>query len=227
MSDFDQNGWSGYVSKYYNLKEIITDLKSTIDQLNSNFENAKKLILELAKRLDENQLCERNQISRVIKNILHDKIKQGYVTGRWTEECLPAGYKRKYVESEVCSLSKRARKAIEIAIHNSGKALEKTPPKDLATNTPFRGSSLEEKRSGIERRCTNCSELEEALRKASKITTAEQLAKSEIKIIITKDKYEKIQSAMQNSDAFFYIVINSANQSLVRAEPYISEPIHY
>jgi hypothetical protein len=53
------------------------------------------------------------------------------------------------------------------------------------------------------------------------------LAESEIKVPISKDKYEEIKFAMQYSDAFFYIVINSANQSFVRAEPDISELILY
>ena len=73
----------------------------------------------------------------------------------------------------------------------------------------------------------DCSELEEALGKVSQISTADHLAKNEIRLKISKDNYEEIKFAMKNGDGFFYIVINSANQSLVRAEPYISEPILY
>src|SRR6476660_7971555 len=85
---------------------IITDLKLVIDQINIDRNNAENLILELAKHLDENKLCERNQISRKIKNILGDKIMEGKVTGKWIEECLPSEYKRKYTtKSELTSLS--------------------------------------------------------------------------------------------------------------------------
>jgi hypothetical protein len=57
------------------------------------------------------------------------------------------------------------------------------------------------------------------------MSTAEQLAKGQIKVPISKSKYEEIKFAMQNSDVFFYIVLNSANQSFIRAEPDISELI--
>jgi hypothetical protein len=43
---------------------IIADLLSLIGQINANLKNAKDLILELARRMDEVQLCEKNQICR-------------------------------------------------------------------------------------------------------------------------------------------------------------------
>lgn len=69
-----------------------------------------------------------------------------------------------------------------------------------------------------EGRCPRCSELEETLRKVSKIPTAEQLAESEIKVTISKDKYKEINSAMQESSNLFYIIVDSINRVLVRAE---------
>jgi hypothetical protein len=38
------------------------------------------LILELARQLDEEKLCDRNHISRKIKEILKDKIQAGKIT---------------------------------------------------------------------------------------------------------------------------------------------------
>jgi hypothetical protein len=208
-------------SENKSLDEIIAELKAVIDQIVTNQTNARKLILELARRLDEGHMCERNQICRRIKDILKDKIRQGHITDKWIEDCLPAEYKRKYTKSEVTSLSKKAKKLQEMVVDNSGKVhAELISPNDLQKE------QSENIRYGDEGGSPRCSELEEeALRKASKISTAEQLANNEIKVTISKDKYEEIQFAMQNSDASFYIVINSANQSFVRAEPDISELI--
>ena len=117
-------------------------------------------------------------------------------------------------------LSKKAKRLQEMVVDNSGKVhAELMSPNSLQKE---QSENLEHRDEGG---CPRCPELEEALRKASKISTAEQLAKSEIKVPISKDKYDEIKFAMQNSDAFFYIVLNSASQSFVRAEPEISELI--
>lgn len=218
----------GYQAENKSLNEIIAELKTAIDQIVTNQTNARKLILELARRLDEGHKCERKQICRRIKDILKDKIKQGHITGKWIEDCLPAEYKRKYIKSEVTSLSKKAKKLQEMVVDNSGKVhAELVSPNGSDTeNAPLlQKQHSQNLRYGDEGGYPRCFELEEALRKASKMSTAEQLAKSEIKVTISKDKYEKIKFAMQNSDSFFYIVLNSANQSFVRAEPDISELI--
>jgi hypothetical protein len=47
-----------------NIKSIIATLRIVIDQIGSGFEQARELILEIARQLDEGRLCERNQISR-------------------------------------------------------------------------------------------------------------------------------------------------------------------
>ena len=59
------------------IKGIVTDLKLVVDQLANNFAKAKELIHELARRLDESKQCERDQISRKIKEILKDEDKGG------------------------------------------------------------------------------------------------------------------------------------------------------
>lgn len=77
-------GSETYSSENKSLNEIIAELKTVIDQIVTNQTNARKLILELARRLDEGHICERNQICRRIKDTLKDKIKQGHITGKWT-----------------------------------------------------------------------------------------------------------------------------------------------
>jgi len=76
------------------IKSIITSLRVVIDQIDSDFKQAKELILEIARRLDEEKLCERDQISRTIKILLKDKIEANKITEKWIEE-----YKRQYIKS--------------------------------------------------------------------------------------------------------------------------------
>jgi hypothetical protein len=184
------------------IQGIITGLRNTIDQLNLNFKRAKESITELARRIDEDRICERGKVSRLIKYILKDKILEGKITAKWIEECLPWEYKRKYFKSEQSSLSKKAKKIQEMVVDNKGRVhskLEKTQSENL--------------------------ELKEALRKASKISTAEQLAESEIRITITNDKYDEIKAAMQESSNFFYIIVDNVNRILVRAEVDLKDDI--
>ena len=68
---------------------------------------AKTLIQELARRLDEAGKCDKNEISAKIKEILADKIKEHKITVKWIEECLPKEYKRRY------SMQKRTEFAFE------------------------------------------------------------------------------------------------------------------
>lgn len=86
------------------LGQLITNLKNAIDQIDSGFKNARDLILEGARILDESGQCERRGISRKIKELLADKIKEGKITAKWIHDCLPSEYKREY-KREVTSLS--------------------------------------------------------------------------------------------------------------------------
>lgn len=79
------------------IRGIISNLRSVVDQFGTN---SKELVIELARRLDEEKVCERNKISRLIKYILKDKIREGKITTKWIEKCLREEYKRDYSESE-------------------------------------------------------------------------------------------------------------------------------
>jgi hypothetical protein len=96
------------------VQNLVTKLKAVIDELAKNFANAKDLLLELARLLDETKQCkERSQICRKIKEMLKEKIAEGKITAKWIEECLPLEYKRRYnnsnnnnnIKSELSSLS--------------------------------------------------------------------------------------------------------------------------
>jgi predicted nucleic-acid-binding protein len=64
------------------IKDIIIDLRLVVDQHGKNFIKTKDLIHELARRLDESKQCERDQVSREIKEILKDKIREEKITAK-------------------------------------------------------------------------------------------------------------------------------------------------
>jgi hypothetical protein len=196
------------------IRRIISNLRNVVDHFGTN---SKELVIELARRLDEEKVCERNKISRLIKYILKDKIREDKITTKWIEKCLPGEYKRDYSESEQNSLSRKAKKLQEMVIDNRGKAY----------TVGSIGFQKEQENLGYrdEGRCPRCSELEEALRKVSKIPTAEQLADGEIKVTISQDKYKEIKSAMQKSSNLFYIIVDSINLVLVRVEMDLKDDI--
>ena len=74
---------------------IISDLKMMVENLHLEFTKLKEIIQELARRLDENKICEQETICQTIKEILKDKIAEGKISERYIESCLPTEYKRK------------------------------------------------------------------------------------------------------------------------------------
>jgi hypothetical protein len=65
------------------LSGIIADLRVLIDQIDNNFKTLKELLLEVARRLDEDGQCETSQICTKIKEILKDKIEEGKISEKW------------------------------------------------------------------------------------------------------------------------------------------------
>lgn len=204
------------------IRRTIADLRNLVDQFSIN---SKELVIELAGRLDEDKICEKNKISRLIKHILKDKIREGKITAKWIEDCLPEDYKRRYSKSEETSLSRNVKKKLQgMLVDNKGKVhAELVSPN--GSQKENQSMAQEEQAKDVAEGCPRCLELEEALRNASKISTAEQLAESEIKVTILKDKYEEINSAMQESSDFFYIIVDSINRILVRAEVGLKDDI--
>ncbi len=69
---------------------------------------------------DEEHVVKQGQVCRKIKEILEDKINQGKISEKWIEECLPAEYKRKYIKSDLSSLSKQRSKRQLIEVRTGG-----------------------------------------------------------------------------------------------------------
>ena len=121
------------------IETVVVDLRAVIDELDRNFASAKSLILKLAGLLDEAKQCKQSQICTKIKEMLADKIKEGKITKKWIERCLPQEYRRRYAKSEQSSLSGKAKKLEKIIIvDNEGKtvAVEEEP-------SPYNSSTIE------------------------------------------------------------------------------------
>ena len=74
-----------------NVRGNVKELRIVIDQLHLNFIQAGELILEIARRLDEDHVVKQHQICRKIKEFLRDKIQERKsVRGGLKSVCLPS-----------------------------------------------------------------------------------------------------------------------------------------
>ena len=226
------------------IEVVVADLRAVIDALDRNFTSAKSLILELARLLDETKECKQSQICTKIKEMLADKIKEGKITKKWIERCLPQEYRRRYVKSEQSSLSGKAKKLEKIIIvDNEGKTIageEKPSPYNSSTidnNSAFtqpqgkdviqpiqKGQDedvLEDDDDGdSDEAWTRSMESGEDEAPCSlPIREAEHLlAPSEIKFTIPKDRYEEVKRAISNGSNCCYLVFDRNTGLLLRSE---------
>ena len=223
------------------IENIITKLRVVIDERDKNFADAKSLILELARHLDETRQCEETQICRKIKEMLNDKINEGKITGKWIEECLPQEYKRKYAKSELSSLSRNAKKVGKILVDNGGKSLAESSSYEdsnidntahiahiahTQTQGKDRNQTLQKDTSnnlGISENdddcgCIRVQELQEAFLKALMMTQDEHLSGAEVKFSIPKDRYEEVKTAMSNGSNCCYLIFDRNSGSFLRSE---------
>jgi hypothetical protein len=192
---------------------IIVDLRQVIDHLSTTFARAGDIILTLARRLDETKQCEQDQISKRIKEILKDKIQEGKITEKWIEECLPKEYKRKYIKSELSSLSKDNPETILVSLQ--AKTMTE-PNAEPANDNIVKNPST----------CHNCEllqtenlQLREALESKTHLITAEKfLENGERKFVILKSNEAEIIYALQNCNTNCNLVFSS-DGILARIEP--------
>ena len=163
----------------------------------------------VAKLLDETKQCEQSQICRKIKEMLKDKITEGKITEKWIEECLPHEYKRKYVKSELTSLSQDENGTKEkILVDTSGrssiaKALLSSDTSGSSNNSTednnakFKASKTNQnllvgsdnQDTSYETDCLRCKELEDALLRASSVVSADKLQNENKTYLIPKEKH--------------------------------------
>lgn len=238
LPDSVENTYSVVSSDGKIIEGIIADLRIVIDQLDMNFANAKRLILELARRLDETKGCEQSQICRKIKEILHDKIKEGKITEKWIEGCLPQEYKRKYAKSELTSLSKQAKRNTQLQkLKNRDQILvDAQGQKSILTNIDSRSDdghkgnfhTVDTIEQGLNKEVSNQNvraeddddkyqalrsqiyELRQALKRQTPILTADKISATEIELIIPKSKYEQVTAAMESSKDSVYLTFDTS-----------------
>ena len=211
---------------------ILNDLRVVIDKIDKNFDGAKKLILKLAEALFGTKQYEQSQICRKIKESLKDKITERKITKKWIEECLPKDYKRKYSKSELSSLSKpdndttpilqekyekddfegQTPSSVTSFKSNQGKANPFTDcPLDQPTIRSETTTSYPESQHNKrfeEALFSENSQLREALKRQTVFTSADHIPANEIRFKISKDKYEQLKVAMENSKDSIYLVFD-------------------
>ena len=213
------------------LTRVIIDLKSAIDRINDNFVQAKTLIQDLARRLDESTKCEKNEISSKIKELLADKIKEHKITEKWIEECLPSEYKRKYTrKSELSSLSKQVEnvsaQSDNIIDNGDGSALlinhnaGHGNPSNNSENKPKVAScskDLERQECEISNDNTDPyqilqeenRQLKETISEQTKVMMGNQNQSNQMEFMIPREKYYEIKEAMNKSKYFTYVTFDN------------------
>ena len=206
--------------KYPSIHGIIVNLIMMVDDINDKFKEFREIILELAIKLDELRICERSEISQAIKEILHDKIKEGKISSRWIESCLPKEYKRKYNsknidKSELTSLSRydqeTNKEEILLAQNAKSNSLENTEGKTEWIESKLKNKNPDNlKLAKLELNgCDLCRdvfaeniELKEALKKNVEFLSAQRL-KNEIKV--PREKYNDVISEIKKNNPSFNI----------------------
>lgn len=191
------------------IEGLINTLKSLIDQIQDNSIRAKDLILEIARRLDEDGLCKRSLICKEIKKLLIDKIKQGKLTEKWIEECLPADYKRKYIKSELSSLSRQLpkRQLAEVTVVRD--QISSHEPDMQGRHIPDKIDARPLLQSeSVQALIQENADLKDALRKQTVFQRADEISESCFEFSVSKDKHGEIEKAMAVSKNLVYLVFD-------------------
>ncbi|MFZ0329077.1 MAG: hypothetical protein WAL66_17425 [Nitrososphaeraceae archaeon] len=139
-------------------------------------------------------------MSRKIKEVLKDKIREGKITAKWIEDCLPPEYKRKYTtKSEVSSLSKENMKEIEVDASGNSEivsaATSDADPNNIVVNYEGRPPDVE----NLNRDASPVSkDLEEEIKKSTSFATGNQQLSEQATIVELKTKIERLQSDLQS-----------------------------
>jgi hypothetical protein len=223
---------------------IIEDLRSIIDQISNNFVQAKALIRELARRLNEEDKCEKSEISGRIKEILAREIEEHKITGKWIEECLPRAYKRRYrFKSELASLSKKTKDikvqdsdVIDTIDNGNGGALLINHDTGYSDSSDINGEKIATdvpSSKGFERQESQTSnvstdpyqilkeensELSEARRRQTTIVMGDHIPSNEMDFKIPKEKYDEVKTAMASSMNFCHAIFDKSG-ILIRTVP--------
>ncbi len=206
-------------SRAQDLDGIIASLLSIIDQIDSCFREAKALILELARRLDEGGVCERGHVCREIKKILKDKISQHKITETWIEECLPTEYKRMYNKSKLSLLSKQE----DIVKERCDQRLiqvDHTGEEVMADNKSGEDAGLFNEIQGRSKIEFEGERNDQDTRGYTFLIETPELKihKSELVFMIHREKYQEVINVMKKSKDFIQIIFDQLGP-FVRVQP--------
>ena len=204
------------------IKGRIIDLKFRIDNIVEEQKTLAADILELAKQLNESNLCETDKISITIKEILKEKIQQGKISEKWIEECLPPEYKRKYKKkkSELTSLSKKKKEIPLVVAENSGETfmIRAEESRNIQNDSELTESNL----------------LNQELESKNKGGTADTVTKSESansrikEIQIAKERFNEITDALNKCTAVLYINLNEeGNVESIEPDTLRNQEFHF
>ena len=207
-----------YCINHPSVNGIIADLKILVENLHLKFMTLREIILELARRLDENKLCKQETICQTIKEILKEKIAEGKISERYIESCLPTEYKRKHsskkiIETEICSVSQKNNQGASLIQKdepNNNSDLENRPIEAQFNNKPtknppklhdakFEGCSL------CKDVVTENKELREIAKKNIMFLSAERLNNG---IKISKNKAKEIEDVSKSCKDFIYLIFD-------------------
>jgi hypothetical protein len=129
-SDFERT----VCEQHPEMKLLLKKLRDSIDDWHRGWTTAKDTILDIARELDEHNLCDRPLICKTVKQLLRQQIDDSKITEKWVEEVLPSEYKRKYEKSEQSSLSARQLGKSAVASQRVSTAREVEPNQEEPVN---------------------------------------------------------------------------------------------
>jgi hypothetical protein len=176
--------------------KIIVKLRADIDALHLHTNGIKDSILDLARYLNENKIFERNQICRRIKEKLQDKIKEGKITEKWIEECLPQEYKRRYTKSEVSSVSNENKQGQVLCMI--------TPEAETYAEQEFETNERKASTDPTTNRLQQ-GEIDEFER----CIIGLEISENPVQFSIPRKKYKNLEAAMKESNNAIYAVFKN------------------
>jgi hypothetical protein len=196
------------------IKEKIVDLKKCLDKLDKEYDTIRDRISDLATQLDESKLCDTDEISIRINEILKDEIKKGQITKRWIKKCLPPKYKRKYTKKkrEVSSLSTKKKYSPLLVSGKSGKSFAITQEENISTETdekkdPFYYQNDRKEPTDFEFSNEDLMGKNQVLKDTLDKTTVFQAANNLIKEI--QEKFKEIINALNKCNKSVFIRFNA------------------
>jgi len=193
------------------VKSIARNLRNAVDQMHLGLTKAKELILESARVLDEEHVEEQDKICKKIKEILKDKIQEGKISEGWIEECLPREYKRKYTKTESQQNHLSGVQHPELVVSTKGNQISQSDkPSDINNKAPDT-----EAITSFERQEDQSPSAGEAFPPAADVNSmrkADEIPRSESKIIIPKENHQMMRYAMKKSKNAIFVICDESKK---------------